>query len=120
MVVARDDNNASIIKNKPFSAKSGSAVSYLGLGKGGKVIVCAVTLVAFLFNIVSYDLAWAAPNHSLRSGLGQARTPLELSGDGSNRAGGPSVSDKIKELNTDTFRLPEYLGNIKDSWQASG
>ena len=65
-----------------------------------KVVVSFITLVAFIFNIISYDLAWAV------------RTPVELSGDGSNRAGGPGF---IKELHPGTFTLPEHIGNIKDS-----
>lgn len=84
---ARSDRNIGILKNRPF-----------------KVIVCAVTLAAFFVNIFSYDLAWAA------------RTPLESTGVGSNRAGSPGV---VKELKAETFALPAYLGHIKDSWQPS-
>lgn len=69
-----------------------------------KVIVCLVTLAAFFINIFAYDLAWAD------------RTPLESTGVGSNRAVGP---DAVKALNVSTFHLPEYLGQIKDSWKSS-
>ena len=78
--------------------------SNFGIKRPFKVLVCLVTLWSFLFNTVSFDLAWAA------------RAPLELSGDGSNRAGGPGV---VKELRVDTFTLPEYLGRIKDSWRGN-
>ena len=85
MITAR--SNKVLIQKKPF-----------------KVIVCAVTLMAFLFNIVSYDLAWATG------------TPSELPGSGSDRAGSPGV---FKELDPVTFILPEYLGTIKDKWSSS-
>ena len=69
-----------------------------------KVMVSIVTLVAFIANIISYDVAWAA------------RTPLGLSPDGSKRADGPGF---IKELHPDTFTLPGYLGRVNDSWSPS-
>ena len=80
--------------------------SYIGLlqKKPFKALVCLVTLVAFLFNMVSYDLAWAA------------RTPSELTGVCSDRAGSPGLI--TKELHPDTFVLPEYLGRVKDRWVA--
>ena len=82
--------------------------SNFGIKRPFKVLVCLVTLWSFLFNTVSYDLvlqAWAA------------RTPLEPTGVGSNRAGGPdSPGAIIKELSVGTFSLPGYLGYIKDSW----
>ncbi len=67
-----------------------------------KVLVCLVTLVAFLFNTISYDFAWAAG------------TPSGLPGGSSDRAGGSG----FKQLSPDTFTLPEYLGNIKDAWSS--
>ena len=70
-----------------------------------KVLVTLVTLWSFLFSLVSCDLAWAI------------RTPLEPTGVGSNRAGGPGAV--IKELNVDTFALPEYLGQVRDSFKAN-
>ncbi|MFA6141711.1 MAG: hypothetical protein WC738_00250, partial [Candidatus Omnitrophota bacterium] len=81
---ARSNSYAIISHNRPF-----------------KVVVCIVTLVAFLFNIVSYDLAWAAG------------TPSELTSVGSDRAGIPGA---FKELNPVTFALPQHLGTIKDSY----
>lgn len=75
------------------------------------MLVSLVTLVAFIFNIISYDLALLRP----LGFVGQAwaaSAPLELFGDDSNRAGGLGV---IKELHSDTFTLPEYLGHIKGS-----
>ncbi len=69
-----------------------------------KVLVSIVTLWSFLFSLVSYDLTWAA------------RTPLEPTGVGSNRAGSLSV---VKDLNVDTFAIPEYLGQVRDSFKAS-
>ncbi len=68
-----------------------------------KVLATLVTLWSFLFNMVSYDFAWAA------------RTLLEPTAVGSNRAGGPDSPGLItKDLSVDTFSLPEYLGHIKD------
>lgn len=69
-----------------------------------KVLVCLVTLVAFLFNTTYFDVAWAVG------------TPSELPGGGPDRAGSPGFI--FKELNPDTFSLPEYLGHVKDSWSA--
>ena len=79
-----------------------------------KVMVSAITLVAFFVNIFSYDLitlrqlgfsgqAWAAG------------TPLGLSGDGSKGAGGSGL---FNELKVDTFALPENLGRVQFSWSA--
>ncbi|MFA5143730.1 MAG: twin-arginine translocation signal domain-containing protein [Candidatus Omnitrophota bacterium] len=68
-----------------------------------KVLVCLVTLVAFLVNTVSFDVAWA---------IG---TPSGLPGGGSDRADGPGF---VKGLNVDTFTLPEYLGLVRDSFKA--
>jgi len=61
-----------------------------------KALVCLVTLVTFLFNTVSLDLAWAL----------EASSRLSINSD---RADNP-VS--LKELNVDTFTLPEYLGQV--------
>ena len=85
-----------------------------------KVTVCLVTLWSFLFNIVFTDVlfdakAWAA------------RQPLELSRASSLGSDGPSrlpvsvirSSSSVKELRVDTFRLPEYLGTIRDSWTST-
>ncbi|MDP3789841.1 MAG: hypothetical protein Q8R48_05505, partial [Candidatus Omnitrophota bacterium] len=65
-----------------------------------KVMVCAVTLLAFLFNIISYDLAWAV------------RTPSELTHVGPDRADSPGF---VKELSIDSFKLPAYLGYVRNS-----
>jgi hypothetical protein len=56
--------------------------------------------VAFLFNTASYDYAWAA----------------EIPGRGVDMPDGSGV---FKELNADTFTLPEYLGHIKDQYKAT-
>ncbi|MFA6321208.1 MAG: hypothetical protein WCY36_05050, partial [Candidatus Omnitrophota bacterium] len=84
MITAR--SNGVLVKRKPF-----------------KVLVCLVTLVAFLCNTLLLDSAWAVG------------TSLELPGGGPNRTNGSGV---IKELNVDTFKLPEYLGQIRDSFKA--
>ena len=96
MLDARSSSNG-IIRKRPY-----------------KVMVSAITLVAFLFNIIASDFAWAA------------RTPLELTSVGPNRADSPGLSssakaseDKLKGLNVGTFALPEYLGHIKDAWSSS-
>ncbi|MDP2929304.1 MAG: hypothetical protein Q8O01_04490 [Candidatus Omnitrophota bacterium] len=112
MITAR--SNGILIKKKPFSAKSGSAMSCLELGKGGKVLVCLVTLMAFLFNMVSYDLALLRP----LGFVGQAwavGASSGLPGGGSDRASG---SSSFKEVRVETFALPEYLGYVKDSWSS--
>ena len=70
-----------------------------------KAMVSAVTLVAFLFNIFVYDIAWAAD------------TSAEFTSVGSGSAGGPG---SIRDLNVGTFKLPEYLGQIRDSWASPG
>ena len=75
-----------------------------------KVMVCLVTLWSFLFNIVFTDIlfdnkAWAA------------KEPLEPTRAGSMGPGGTGSS--FKELNVETFRLPEYLGMVRDSWSSS-
>ena len=69
-----------------------------------KVLVTLVTLWSFLFSLVSYDLAWAT------------RTPSEPTGVSSDRAGSPSA---VKGLNVDTFAIPEYLGQVRDSFKAN-
>ena len=76
-------SNVALLKYKPF-----------------KVLVCLVTLVAFLCNTVLFDSAWAVG------------TPSTLTGRGVDGAGG---SGSLKELNIDTFALPEYLGQIKET-----
>ena len=84
---ARSNMDIGIITKRPF-----------------KVVACFITLVAFFVNIFTYDLAWAA------------RTPSELTGVCSDRAGSPGL---LKELNVKTFILPEYLGHVKYSWASS-
>ncbi|MBN1871354.1 MAG: hypothetical protein JW800_02160 [Candidatus Omnitrophica bacterium] len=65
-----------------------------------KVMVAIITLWSFLFNTVFCDVTWAAKSTIGSTSLGPIGT------------GSPGVS---KELNVDTFSLPEYLGHIKDS-----
>ena len=77
---------------------------YLRKKKPFKVLVCLVTLVAFLFSTISFDVAWAVG------------TPSGSPGGGSDRAGGPGV---VKGLNVDTFTIPEYLGQIRDSFKSN-
>ena len=85
------------------------ANSYIFSKKGPLRVIAFVTLWSFLFSIgggeILVEKAWAA------------RTPLELTGVGSNRAGSPSAS--IKDLNVETFTLPQYLGHIKDAFKGS-
>ncbi|UCD55175.1 MAG: HEAT repeat domain-containing protein [Candidatus Omnitrophota bacterium] len=72
-----------------------------------KGIIVFITIWSFLFNTVGPDIllekAWAAG------------TPLEPARVGSDRAGGPGP---FKELNVNTFTLPQYLGHIKDMHKA--
>lgn len=84
---------------KTTARSSGTLISR----KPFKVLVCLVTLAAFLFNTISYDVVWAV-------GM-----PSALTGRGSDRAGGSGI---LKELHVDTFTLPGYLGRIKDSYKA--
>ncbi|MFC1576426.1 tetratricopeptide repeat protein [Candidatus Omnitrophota bacterium] len=74
-----------------------------------KAIVCIVALWSFLLTNIGggflIEKAWAAG------------TPLELTTVGSNRAGSPGT---IKELNVESFTLPQYLGHIKDVFKGAG
>ena len=89
MLDARSDRDAiGLLKKKPF-----------------KVVISFITLVAFLFNTVSYDYAWAA------------RTPSALTSVSADRAVSPVSPGAFKELNVKTFSLPQSLGTVKDSWQ---
>ncbi len=76
-------------------------VSYVIGGKPLKVVTSVITAVAFLFNTISYDVAWAITGDS-----GLPHVGLE-------EPGSPGV---IKELNPNAFSLPPYLGQIKDRW----
>ena len=69
-----------------------------------RVIVCLITLAAFFVSTISYDLAWAVGTLSGSPGGGL----IAEDGPGS-----------VKELNPDTFTLPEYLGQIKDSYKGT-
>ncbi|MCX5679107.1 MAG: hypothetical protein NTZ95_00270, partial [Candidatus Omnitrophica bacterium] len=82
---ARFDSYIRINQRKPF-----------------KVVVCAITLVAFFVNTFAYDFAWAGES-----------APSELTSVGSDRATGPGF---LRELDPATFKLPDSLGTIKDSW----
>ncbi len=76
-----------------------------------KVIACNITLVAFLFNIISIDMT------QLRSAEARAGEPSpELTSVSSVKDGSPGI---IKEFNIDTFALPEYLGQVKDKSKGS-
>ncbi|GEM_PF-5823632 len=89
MLDARTDRYIRLITRKPF-----------------KVVISFITLVAFLFNTVSYDIAWAD------------RTPSALTSvSADNRAVSPVSPGAFKELSVNTFVLPQSLGTIKDSWQ---
>src|SRR3989338_1197019 len=71
-----------------------------------KVAAAAVTLWSFLFNtLIPLDLAWAA------------RTPLELTRVGSNRAGIPGFLPAPFDLNN--LSLPLRLGEIKDTFKGT-
>ena len=89
-----------------LDARSDRYIRFI-LPKPLKVIVCAITLVAFVFNIVSYDIAWAD------------RTPSALTSVGADRAVSPVSPGDFKELHVKTFSLPQSLGTIKDSWSYS-
>jgi hypothetical protein len=76
-----------------------------------KVIACNITLVAFMFNIISLDLA------QFCSAEARAGEPSpELTSVGPVKDGGPGI---IKEFNIDTFALPEHLGQVKDKSKGS-
>ncbi len=106
MLDARSDEITGIIKKKPY-----------------KVTISFITLVAFFFNIMAYDIAWSD------------RTPSELTSVGSERAVGPGVKNRdcppgrgmpkvgtvpiFKELSPRTFSLPPFLGTVKDAWSSS-
>ena len=77
MIDARSNRHIGALKYKPF-----------------KVMICAVTLMAFIFNTISYDLVYAYQTAPVAA----------------------APASQFKELNPSTFTLPEYLGTIKDSW----
>ncbi len=77
-------------------SSGGSVSKYINF-KPLKVICCLITLMAFLFNILSFDVAWALKTSS--SGLNKENV---------NAASVPSLN----ELNVDTFTLPVYLGRV--------
>ncbi|MCM8790484.1 MAG: TIM barrel protein [Candidatus Omnitrophica bacterium] len=66
-----------------------------------KVIVCAITLVAFLFNMLGYEGAWAAD------------MPSELTIAGTERPDSPTIPREFIACN---FALPHELGTIRDAW----
>ncbi|MBU0605270.1 MAG: hypothetical protein KKH77_03160, partial [Candidatus Omnitrophica bacterium] len=70
------------------------------------VIVCMITVTAFLVNTLSCNLAWAD------------RAPSELTSVGSDRAVSPVSPGLFKELKARTFALPQSLGMVKDAWSA--
>lgn len=72
-----------------------------------KVMVTMITLWSFLFTSVGPlpTVAWAA------------KPPTEFTSVGSERGGGPGFpGEPAKELRTETFTLPEYLGTVRDAW----
>ncbi|MDB4349872.1 hypothetical protein OAA99_02845, partial [Omnitrophica bacterium] len=76
--------------------------------KGPLKVIAIITLWSFLFTtlgdgVVLLEDAWAA------------RTPLGLASTGLNRPGSPSASHK--ELDVESFTLPDSLGYVKDSWK---
>jgi hypothetical protein len=65
--------------------------------------VCLVTLLAFLFNIMAFDVAWAdnaRPAHSHQT----ADNVVQI--------------DSVKALSVKSFSLPEYLGEVKGLYDA--
>jgi len=71
-----------------------------------RVIVNIITLWSFLFSAIfgsTGDIAWAA------------RTPLELTGVSSIRAGGPGSF--IKDVDVESFALPEHLGYVRQAFK---
>lgn len=66
-------------------------------------VIALITLIAFISTNVFQDVAWAVG------------TPSELTRVGADRADGPGL---LKELNVQTFKLPESLGHVRDSWQS--
>ena len=91
-------SNGSLINKRPF-----------------KVLVCLVTLAAFLFNTVSYDLVLLRPLSFVEQAWAVGK-PSGFPDGGSARAGGLRPS---KGLRVGSFTLPEYLGRIKETWQSS-
>ena len=70
-----------------------------------KVMVSIITLWAFLFNALCYDVTWAVNNPVASSNIKLA----------------DAVSlGSLKELHVSTFVLPDYLGSVKDSWGPEG
>ncbi|MBF0217372.1 MAG: hypothetical protein HQL30_10315, partial [Candidatus Omnitrophica bacterium] len=65
-------------------------------------ITTIMTLIAFLFNIAVYDIAFGGEGVNVVSA---ASDPM-------------AVTDALKALAADTFVIPEYLGKINDSFKA--
>ena len=104
---ARTDSHAFITTLR--HAQGHHPEPYLWMRRPFKVVVCTITLVAFLFNTVAYDLgllrhigfagqAWAVVTPS---------APTSVGADGGGSAG------DIRILNPNTFALPQQLGLIK-------
>ena len=80
-----------------------------------KVIVTTITLWSFLFNIIGPDIALLRPLNLVGHAWAVGNLS-ELTSVGSGRADSPGV---FKALNVATFGLPEYLGQIRYSWEPS-
>lgn len=104
--------------------------SHIFVKKGPLKIIAIITLWSFLFTAVGGDvLLELAINHSQHESIvgssvsGQAWAAVGdhrlgqgtagLSSAGSSGSGNPTL---IKVPNTATFALPQYLGNVNDSW----
>jgi len=86
MIDARSDSNIWINRHRPF-----------------RVLVSAITLVAFLFTTIYSDVAWAVGTSGFSS-VGPAN---------------PTGPGLLKELNVETFFIPEYMGFLRDSFKAT-
>ncbi|MBN1527039.1 MAG: hypothetical protein JW919_05625, partial [Candidatus Omnitrophica bacterium] len=74
-------------------------VAHRRRGRPLRKMVCLITAIAFLFNIVYADLSLAI-----------VTTPEYAS----PSARAAKIVSAAKELRVDTFNLPEYLGSVKD------
>jgi serine/threonine protein kinase/uncharacterized SAM-binding protein YcdF (DUF218 family)/SAM-dependent methyltransferase/GNAT superfamily N-acetyltransferase/predicted MPP superfamily phosphohydrolase len=66
--------------------------------------VAVITLVAFITTILPVDAAWAARTSSGPSSVGPVR--------------GSSQAVSFKEINVETFAIPDHIGKVKDYYKA--
>ncbi len=120
MLDARSDSYAiAQVGHNPASVIRGREETILFHKRPFKAIACAITLVAFIFNTVSYDIAWADRTPSALTSVGADSRAVSPVSPGPVRNVVSNGAGAFKELNVKTFTLPQSLGTIKDAWSSS-